>query len=88
MFVIGVGFGTILTRAEEPAHENIYRYYENIEIQSGDTLWEIAEDYMDTAYYTSLTEYMNEIMTVNGMVSDRLVSGQKLIIPYYSEELR
>ena len=85
MFIIGVGFGTILTRAEEPSHENAVRYYANIEIASGDTLWEIADEYMDTAYYASRTDYMNEIMTVNGMVSDQLISGQKLIVPYYVE---
>jgi len=88
MFVIGVGFGTILTRAEEKEHVQMHRYYANIEIESGDTLWEIAEEYMDDTYYANRTDYMNEIMTVNGMVSDQLISGQKLIIPYYSVDLR
>lgn len=86
MFGIGVCFGTLLTRAEEPAKEPAYKYYTNIEIQSGDTLWEIADSYMDSAHYTSRTDYMNEVMTINHMVTDRLVAGQKMIVPYYSAE--
>lgn len=84
MFVIGMGFGTLLTRAEEPNRAPAYKYYANIEIKSGDTLWEIADEYMDTVYYADRTEYMDEIMVLNGMVSDHLVIGQKLIVPYYS----
>lgn len=84
MFVIGMGFGTLLTRAEEPNRSPAYKYYANIEIKSGDTLWEIADEYMDTVYYADRTEYMDEIMVLNGMVSDHLVIGQKLIVPYYS----
>lgn len=86
MFGIGVVFGTLLTRAEEPEKEPSYKYYTNIEIQHGDTLWDIADAHMDSAHYMSRTDYMNEVMSLNHMVTDRLVTGQKLIIPYYSEE--
>lgn len=86
MFGIGVGFGTLLTRAEEPEKEPAYKYYANIEIQSGDTLWAIADSYMDSAHYMSRTDYINEVMSINHMVTDRLVAGQKMIVPYYSSE--
>lgn len=86
MFGIGVGFGTLLTRAEEPERNSAYKYYTNIEIQSGDTLWEIADSYMDSTHYMSRTDYMNEVMSINHMVTDQLVAGQKIIVPYYSEE--
>lgn len=86
MFGIGVGFGTLLTRAEEPEKEPAYKYYTNIEIQSGDTLWEIADSYMDSAHYMSRTDYINEVMSINHMVTDRLIAGQKMIVPYYSAE--
>lgn len=86
MFGIGVCFGTLLTRAEEPAKEPAYKYYTNIEIQSGDTLWEIADSYMDSVHYTSRSDYINEVMSINHMVTDHLVAGQKMIVPYYSAE--
>lgn len=86
MFGIGVGFGTLLTRAEEPQKAPSYKYYANIEIQSGDTLWEIADSYMDSSHYMNRKEYINEVMSINNMVTDHLVSGQKIIVPYYSAE--
>lgn len=86
MFGIGVGFGTLLTRAEESEGDPVYKYYSNIEIQRGDTLWDIADTYMDSRFYKSRTDYIAEVMSINHMVSDRLVAGQKMIVPYYSSE--
>ncbi len=88
MFGIGVGFGTLLTRAEATASESCHKYYANIEIRRGDTLWRIADDYMDPVHYENRTEYLNEIMELNGMVNTRLISGQKIIVPYFSESLQ
>lgn len=85
IFIMGVGFGTLLTRAEEPAKDTSAKYYSNIEIASGDTLWTIADTYMDKAHYSSRMDYINEVMTINHLMSDRLVAGQKLIVPYYAE---
>lgn len=84
IFIMGVGFGTLLTRAEEPAQESAGKFYSNIEIASGDTLWTIADTYMDTVHYTDRMNYINEVMKINHLVSDRLIAGQKLIVPYYS----
>ncbi|MCI8822992.1 MAG: LysM peptidoglycan-binding domain-containing protein [Lachnospiraceae bacterium] len=88
MFGMGVGFGTLLAKAEETEKAPAYKYYANIEIQKGDTLWEIADAYMDADHYRNWTEYINEVMKLNHMVSDHLVTGEKLIVPYYSTEVR
>lgn len=88
MFGIGVGFGTLLTRAEEPEKGLAYKYYANIEIERGDTLWELADTYMDPQHYEDRTHYINEVMNINHMVTDQLISGQKIIVPYYSSEKR
>lgn len=88
MFGIGVGFGTLLTRAEEPTHEPAYKYYANIEIQRGDTLWSIADEYMDSVHYIDRKEYLDELMTLNHMSDDHLISGQKILVPYYSADLK
>lgn len=84
IFIMGVGFGTLLTRAEEPPQETTEKYYSNIEIVSGDTLWTIADTYMDTVHYTDRMNYINEVMEINHLMSDHLITGQKLIVPYYS----
>ncbi|MCI9006733.1 MAG: LysM peptidoglycan-binding domain-containing protein [Lachnospiraceae bacterium] len=88
MFGIGVGFGTLLAKAEEPETETEYKYYTSIEIQKGDTLWEIAKEYINTDHYKDLMAYMNEVMKINHMTTDRLTAGKKIIIPYYSSEIK
>lgn len=88
MFGMGVGFGTLLAKAEETEKEPAYKYYTSIEIQKGDTLWGLADTYMDRDYYKTRADYINEVMKINRMVTGRLIAGKKLIIPYYSAEER
>ena len=64
------------------------QYYTNIEIQPGDTLWDLAEDYMGDQY-ESRAVYVAEVRQINGIAdSDSIVSGQYLIMPYYSAEYK
>lgn len=86
MFGMGVGFGTLLAKAEETEKEPAYKYYTSIEIQKGDTLWGLADVYMDRDYYKTRADYINEVMKINRMVTGRLIAGKELIIPYYSAE--
>ena len=59
VIVIGsVLLGTIRTQAA-PA-EPSYKYYTSIQIQKGDTLWNIADEYI-TDDYDSMDKYMEEI---------------------------
>ena len=46
-------------------HINILR---SIEIEKGDTLWDIAGEYMDDTHYMSREDYLNEVMTINRMI--------------------
>ena len=87
IFVIGMGFGSMITTAKEPAAPAMYKYYANVEIQDGDTLWDPAGDYMDAAHYEDRMDYINEVMTINGMHDTCLIEGRKIILPYYSHEL-
>lgn len=84
MFGVGVGFGTLLAKAEETAAEPSYKYYANIQIEKGDTLWDLAGQYMDRGHYDSRQDYINEVMRINRMTTDRLTAGKKIIIPYYA----
>lgn len=60
-----------------------YKYYTSIEIEAGDSLWSIASEYM-TEEYDSVQEYVDEVKALNGLVDDKIHSGQYLTIPYYS----
>lgn len=72
-------------QAQAASAENSYKYYTSVQVQSGDTLWDIANAYM-TAEYTSVNQYMEEVCTINHITADDIHAGQYLTIPYYSSE--
>lgn len=86
MFGVGVGFGTLLAKAEEPDKDPVYKYYTSIKVQPGDTLWDIAEEYIDYDYYSTRMDYIYEVMKINHLITDHLTAGKKITIPYYSVE--
>ena len=88
MFGAGVGFGTLLAKAEETAAEPSYKYYANIQIEKGDTLWDLADQYMDREHYENRQAYINEVMRINHMSTDHLTAGKKIIVPYFAAEPR
>ncbi len=55
-------------------------------ISSGDTLWTIAQEYIDREHYDSLPDYIQEIKRLNGMKGDDINYGEHLIVPYYDTE--
>ena len=75
------------TEANDRVHQPSCKYYKSIEITNGDTLWSIANDHFDSAYYKNTREYVSEIKKVNNLTSEKIVAGSYIIIPYYSTEL-
>lgn len=64
-----------------------FKYYTNIEVKYGETLWSIAEDYMDGQEYKNIAAYIEEVASINHMQADTTIkAGQTLIVPYYSAE--
>lgn len=57
------------------------KYYKSIEVQAGDTLWDIAEVYMDESYH-SVNEYVNELIEINQLGSGKIHEGRYLTIVY------
>ena len=84
---ISVFYGTSLV----DAHDSSYsvapekKYYKSIQITSGDTLWNIAEEYMNDEY-ESVSDYIMEIKKINGLVSDDIQEGQYLTVAYFDTE--
>jgi len=65
-----------------------YKYYTNITIESGDTLWSIADAHM-CEEYDSIEELIEEIQTINHLSDDSvIVAGGNLIIPYFTTEFK
>lgn len=86
---IAILFGSFLSEAEAKEPEvTYYKYYTNVEIQPGDTIWNLAEDYMDVNY-ESREDYIREVKELNSLSdTDSIISGQYLILPYYSTEYK
>lgn len=86
--VAGAIFGGIaLGRAEakndsEPVAYD-QKYFTNVIVKDGESLWSIANEYMDEAHYSSIYEYVDELKQVNGLTSDKIYEGQSLIVIYY-----
>ena len=80
-FLLIVFFCNFQVVAERPL---TYKYYTEVRVDRGDTLWSIAGRYM-TEEYTSRKSYVKEIQKINNIGCD-LQYGQKILVPYYSED--
>lgn len=83
MVVICAAFcGTIKANAN-----NGYKYYTDIIVEPGDSLWTLAEEYVDYEHYRNINCYIKEVRNINHLSEDSgLTAGQILIVPYYSAE--
>ena len=81
-------FGCVfLVSAHEKSAESDFlsACYRSIEIQPGDTLWDIAES-TRTSEYDSVQEYVQVLKEMNNLDSDDIQAGQYLMIAYNDTE--
>ena len=71
------------SNAKDDFTEVSYKYYKSIAVTGYDTLWSIAEEYMDEEHYDSITHYNDEVKSMNSLTNDTIHYGEYLIIPYY-----
>lgn len=79
-------FFSFRTRAQSNEEEIMYKYYKSIMVNRGDSLWKYAEIYGDKQYYDAPEDYIKEVMSMNSLEDENIISGQYLILPYYSSE--
>lgn len=66
--------------------EHKFKYYTSVVIEEGDTLWSIADQYMDKEIQGKIA-YIDEVKSINHIHDgNRIIAGQMLIVPYYSTE--
>ncbi|WP_099468124.1 cell division suppressor protein YneA [Konateibacter massiliensis] len=84
---VAVTCGSFISIAKNKAPEKeVYKYYTSIQIEKGDTLWELAEDYITTEY-NSVNDYIQEVKNLNSLYGDSIHEGQYLTVPYYSSQV-
>ncbi len=80
MIVIGsIVFGSTFSDAKNDMESE--KMYMSIEIEKGDSLWEIAQEYREPGCSTK--EYVDELIALNNLSSDNIQEGQHLIVSYY-----
>ena len=86
---LGVLFGTRMSAlASSKADVSSYnKYYTSIKIETGDTLWSIADEYVEN-FNISKEEYIEEVCLLNGISKDEIHAGDYIVVPYYSNEIK
>lgn len=57
------------------------KQYTSIEIQDGDTLWDLAEEYGQP--YHDRREFIKEVKSINRLYGDQITAGGYLLVPVY-----
>lgn len=60
------------------------KIYKSIQIEETDTLWSIANKFIDEDY-TDINEYIKEIKLINNLSSDTIVAGDYIVIPLLAD---
>ena len=86
ILVMTVGFTGRQAKAgnlDTPAADGSAKYYTSYQVQSGDTLWTIAEEYNSTGVQ-STQSYVEEVCRINHLSdANQIYAGNKICIPYY-----
>ena len=62
-----------------------YKYYDNVTIKEGDTLWAYALEFKSPDGM-SCDEYIKDVKRINHLDGDKLIADQTIVLPYYSTE--
>lgn len=79
-----VAVSSFRSNAKNDPSQESSKYYKSIVVSDSDTLWSIAEEYMDETHYGSIYEYIREVMQINSLTSDAIYADAHLIVPYYA----
>ncbi len=84
---LGVLFGTSMNALASSKRDvsSLNKYYTSIKIESGDTLWNISDEYISNLNITK-AEYIHEICRLNNISENEIQTGDYIVIPYYSNE--
>ena len=85
ILICTLSYHTIQTNASTADKSVNFKYYTNITVQYGETLWDIADEYIDYKEYKDKEEYIAEVQSINHLKDkDAIRAGQHLVVPYYS----
>ncbi len=82
-----VMIGTLLYSSIRTQAGSGFKYYTSVTVESGETLWSLADEYVDYEHYKDKNKYIAEVQRINHLDDEcTITAGQLLVIPYYSHE--
>ncbi len=84
LFIAFITGSVIVKAGGSSVRDGEDKFYTNVTVEEGDTLWSIAENNIDYEHYEDIYDYMNELRRMNNMSSDKIYAGENLIVTYYS----
>ena len=91
LIIAGVMFGSNLLASSNSNASNeavLYKYYTSIEVQSGDTLWTIADQYLANNEEEGKSDYIDEVIAMNQLADGTIHAGDYITVPYYSYDFK
>ena len=82
LFVSILLFKFVDVNANKNPELSMKKQYVSIQIQQGDSLWSIADEYMGPGY-DNINDYIKEIKKINGLKSQTIHVGGYIVIPQY-----
>ena len=76
--VVGLIVGIIIASLNQ-AQAETYNSYKEIEIEEGDTLWEIAAEHTDNN--KDIREVIYDICKLNDIKAGNIAAGDKIVVP-------
>ena len=84
VFIMVFVFGGTKVSADTNLRVNERKYFTSYVVKSGDTLWDIAGEYI-TKEYRDRNEYIKEVAVSNQMETYDIKPGQLILLPYYAD---
>jgi cell division protein YceG involved in septum cleavage len=85
MILLGTSIHAFASSQNE--QKPVYKYYTSIQVEKGDTLWTIADEYI-AGYPVDKTEYIMEVCELNQLQNDVIHAGEYIVVAQYSTEKR
>ena len=79
--ILFLSCGYVMCSNAQDSREEFIKYYTSIEVQSGDTLWDLADTYGKG--HDSRYDYIEEVKQLNHLTDDRITAGVFLTVQYY-----
>ncbi|MCM1090645.1 MAG: LysM peptidoglycan-binding domain-containing protein [Butyrivibrio sp.] len=82
-----VSYHSLTSNAKNDEEDIMFKYYTSVTVEAGDSLWSVADRYVDYQQYKDKDSYIEEVCSINNLADAAGIrAGQRLVVPYYSAE--